>query len=174
MLALAAVVRAGGGTPLALQGEVAVFLLAFGVFRVMPGTVESLGMGFLRSDEVARPDLPRSGLRISPFDAGRYEMLVGTVRELAPGRTLWAGPDAPEVYFLSGVPNRTRTMFEFLDASSTTALPTEQRVRDLGATLVVLKLAPSFSPPPGQGTIAALRAEFPNARPLPGFLILWR
>ena len=43
-----------------------------------------------------------------------------------------------------------------------------------GATLVVLKLAPSFSPPPGRGTIAALRAEFPNARPLPGFLILWR
>jgi hypothetical protein len=65
-------------------------------------------------------------------------------------------------------------MFEFLDASSTAEAPIEQRVRDLGATLVVLKLAPSFSPPPGRGTIAALRAEFPNARPLPGFLILWR
>lgn len=174
MVALAAVVRAGGGTPLPLQGVVAGFLLAFGVFRVMPGTVESLGVGFLKSDEVTTSDLPRSGLRMSAFDAARYEALVGAVQQLAPGRTLWAGPDAPEVYFLSGVPNRTRTMFEFLDASSTAEVPIERRVRDLGATLVVLKLAPSFSPPPGRGTIAALRAEFPNARPLPGFLILWR
>jgi hypothetical protein len=171
MLALAAVVRTAGRTPVALQLVVAGFLLVFGLVRVTPGAVDTFGSRFMPTDETVRLKLDRGGLRVRAEDAARYEALIGAVQTLAPGRTLWAGPDAPEVYFLSGVPNHTRTLFDFLDVA---ARPLIERVRAVQATLVVLNLRPDFSGAPDQATVDALRADFPNVRSLPGFLIFWR
>jgi hypothetical protein len=173
MVALAAVVGAAGRTPGSIQLVVVVFLLVFGLARVNPGTAESFGRHFIESDEIARLKLPRSGLRVRATDAARYEALIAAVQILAKDRTLWAGPDAPEVYFLSGVPNRTRTLFDFLDAEAGT-VPLIERVRAAQASLVVLNLQPDFSRPPDQATVDALRAEFPNANSVPGFLVFWR
>lgn len=173
MLAVMAIVRAEGRTPPILQLVVTCFVLTFGLLRVNPGTVWSMGNKFERSQELVLLELPRGGLRVKPAAAELYEALIGTVDQLAPGRTLWAGPDAPEVYFLSGVPNRTRTMFDFLDAdaSQTTIL---ERIRLTEASLVVLKLRTSFSSPPDSATIAALRSEFPFERRFASFLVLWK
>ena len=173
MVALAAVVGAAGRTPGVVQLVIVVFLLVFGIVRVNPGTAESFGRHFMESDETMRLRLPGSGLRVRPSDAARYEALIGAVQILAKDRTLWAGPDAPEVYFLSGVPNRTRTLFDFLDAGAGT-VPLIERVRAAQASLVVLNLQPDFSRPPDQATVDALRAEFPNTRSVPGFLVFWR
>jgi hypothetical protein len=171
MLALTAVVRAAGATPVPLQIVVAGFLLAFGLLRVTPGAVESFGSRFMATDETVRLKLERGGLRVRAADAARYEALIGAVQTLGQNRTLWAGPDAPEVYFLSGVPNRTRTLYDFLD---TPAAPVIERVHAARATLVVLNLRPDFSGAPDQPTVEALRAEFPNVRSVPGFLVFWR
>ena len=173
MLALAAVVGAAGRTPVPLQLVVAGFLLVFGLVRVTPGTVESFGSRFVETDETVRLKLERSGLRVRAPDAARYDVLVGAVQALAKGRTLWAGPDAPEVYFLSGVPNQTRTLFDFLDVTAGT-VPLIERVRAAQATLVVLNLQPDFSGAPDQATVDALRADFPNVRGVPGFMVFWR
>ena len=171
MLALAAVVGAAQRTAVSLQLVVAGFLLVFGLMRVIPGSVESFGSRFVATDETVGLKLARGGLRVRAADAARYEALVGAVQGLANGRTLWAGPDAPEVYFLSGVPNQTRTLFDFLDV---TPVPLLERVRAAQATLVVLNLTPDFSGPPDEATVAALRADFPNVTEFPGFLVLWR
>jgi len=160
-------------TRVPLQFVVAGFLLIFGLVRVTPGAVESFGSRFMVTDETVRLKLPRGGLRVRAADAARYEALVTEVQGLANGRTLWAGPDAPEVYFLSGVPNKTRTLFDFLDVTTAT-LPVIERVRAAQATLVVLKLQPDFSRPPDSTTVTALRAGFPNARGFPGFIVFWR
>ena len=173
MVALAAVVGAAGRTPASVQLVVAIFLLVFGLVRVNPGTAESFGWQFIESDETVRMKLPKSGLRVRASDAERYEALIGAVQVLAKDRTLWAGPDAPEVYFLSGVPNRTRTLFDFLDATAGT-VPLIERVRAAQASLVVLNLQPDFSARPDQATVDALRVEFPNARSVPGFLVFWK
>lgn len=173
MVALAAVVGAAGRTPASLQLVVVVFLLVFGLVRVTPGSVESFGSRFAHTDETVPLKLERSGLRVRASDAAAYEKLIGAVQVLAKDRTLWAGPDAPEIYFLSGVPNRTRTLFDFLDADAG-KVPIIERVRATKASLVVLKLQPDFSPPPDQATVNALAAEFPNGRSAPGFLVFWR
>ena len=173
LVALAAVVGAAGRTPAAVQLVVGIFLLLFGLVRVNPGTLESCGFRFVETDEIVRMKLPRSSLRVRAADAARYEVLIGAVQVLAKDRTLWAGPDAPEVYFLSGVPNRTRTLFDFLDATAGT-VPLIERIRAVQPSLVVLNLKPDFSAPPDQVTVDALRVEFPNARSVPGFLVFWR
>jgi hypothetical protein len=173
MLALTAVVRAAGRTPIPLQFVVAGSLLVFGLVRVTPGAVETFGSRFVPTDETVRLKLERGGLRVRAADAARYEALIGAVQTLAEGRTLWAGPDAPEVYFLSKVPNQTRTLFDFLDATAAT-VPLIERVRAAHPTLVVLNLRPDFSGAPDQATVDALRADFPNVRSVPGFLVFWR
>jgi hypothetical protein len=173
MLALAAVVRTAARTPVSMQIVIAGSLLVFGLVRVTPGSVESFGSRFIPTDETVRLKLERGGLRVRAADAERYEALIGAVQVLAQGRTLWAGPDAPEVYFLSGVPNRTRTLFDFLDGGAG-AVPLIERVRAIGATLVVLNLRPDFSGPPTAATIAALQGDFQNVRSVPGFLVFWR
>ena len=173
LVALAAVVGAAGRTPASIQLAVVIFLLLFGLVRVNPGTVHSFGWQFVETDETVRMKLSKSGLRVSAADAARYEALIGAVQVLAKDRTLWAGPDAPEVYFLSGVPNHTRTLFDFLDGPAG-SVPVVERVRAAGATLVVLNMRPDFSGAPDQATIHALRAVFPNVREVPGFLVFWR
>jgi hypothetical protein len=173
MVALAAVVGAAGRTPVSVQLVVVIFLLLFGIVRVNPGTAQSFGWRFVETDETVRMKLPRSGLRVRAADAARYEALIGAVQVLAQERILWAGPDAPEVYFLSGVPNRTRTLFDFLDVTAGT-VPLIERIHAVQPSLVVLKLEPDFSEPPDQATVDALRVEFPNARSVPGFLVFWR
>jgi hypothetical protein len=173
MLALAAVVRAIGRTPVPMQLVVAGFLLVFGLVRVTPGAVETFGAQFMPTDETVRLKLDRGGLRVRAADAARYEALIGAVQTLAQGRKLWAGPDAPEVYFLSGVPNQTRTLFDFLDASAAT-VPLIDRIRAVQPSLVVLNLRPDFSGAPDQPTVDALGRDYPNVRAVPGFLVFWR
>jgi hypothetical protein len=173
MVALAAVVGTAGRTPAPVQCVVVAFLLVFGLVRVTPGAVESFGSRFVPTDETVQLKLERSGLRVRAADAAGYEKLIGAVQLLAKDHTLWAGPDAPEIYFLSGVPNRTRTLFDFLDAEAG-KVPLVERVRASQATLVVLKMQPDFSGRPDQATVDALAAEFPNVRTSPGFLVFWR
>ena len=174
MLALACIVRAWGRTPARFQVIVALFFLVFAYVRLIPGTIWTLGTRFLPYQETASLTLPRASLLVHPQDAVMYDSLITFVQTKAVGRTMWAGPDSPEVYFLSGVPNRTRTLFEFLDNSPEAALPLSQRLDRVGASLVVLKREPAFSPAPSPATIAALRAAYPYAKELPGFLVLWR
>jgi len=173
IVAVAAVVGAAGRTPVSVQLVIIVFLLVFGLVRVTPGAVESFGSRFFPTDETVLLKLERSGLRVRASDADTYAKLIVAVQSLAKDHTLWAGPDAPEIYFLAGVPNRTRTLFDFLDADGGTA-PIVERVRAAGATLVVLKLQPDFSPRPDQATVDALRADLPNVRTAPGFMVFWK
>ncbi len=175
LLALALLVRVGAPPPhpapaLAILGLVAVF----GATRLYPGGVPRLGFHFAVTPDTVPLALPRSGLRVSPDDASQYGALLGSIEALAPGRVLWAGPDAPELYFLSGLPNRTRTMFDFLDADSAATLPLPARVARMGATLVVVKTAPSFSASPSADELATLRAHFPHERAHDGFLVFWQ
>jgi hypothetical protein len=171
MLALTGLVSTLRRPAVPVQLVVATFFLVFGLVRVNPGAVESFGSRFMPTDETVRLQLARSGLRVRAADAARYEALIGVVEALSNGRTLWAGPDAPEVYFLSGMPNQTRTLIDFLDGES---VPLVERVRRAKATLVVLNLRPDFSGAPDEATIRALRADFPNVEAVATYLVLWR
>jgi hypothetical protein len=111
---------------------------------------------------------------VTPLDAAQFEEMIPLVREKAAGRPIWAGPDAPEVYFYSGIPNRTRTMFDFLDPPWEQARSLVERIESIGAGVVVIKLQPQFSPPPSPAAVASLRQRFPHRKRYPSYLVLWR
>jgi hypothetical protein len=174
LLALACLVRARGQTPVAAQVIAAVFFCTFAYTRIMPSTLYSMGEVFRPIRETAQLTLPRARLRVEPDDAAQYDSLIRFVQGQAQGRVLWAGPDAPEVYFLTGIPNRTRTTFEFLDRSPAAELPLSARLARIGASIVVLKREPEFSVAPSFAQLNTLSLSYPNHREFPGFVVFWR
>jgi hypothetical protein len=119
--------------------------------------------------------LPRAGgLHLYGPSARLRTELVNVVSERARGKYIYATPDCPEVYFLSGFRNPTPTLFDFLDE------PTGRTRRILAAihahevNLVVLNLAPSFSGPVAPDLREALEREFPEQTHTGNFEVRWK
>jgi hypothetical protein len=158
----------------ALLGVVVGCFVLFGVLRLQPASMLTLGRQFERNPNVTPLTVERGGLNVAMQDAGSVADLVDRVQTLAPGRRLWAGPDAAEVYFLAGQPNRTRALFDFLATDSTATWSVARRAIATGATLVVVKHDPEFSGKPTDEDFTAFRAAYLYQSRMPGFTIFWR
>lgn len=112
---------------------------------------------------------------MSPEDRDLYETVVPMVEALARGPYIYATPDSPELYFLTGKRNPTRTLFEFLDPD-----PQGRATRVLQALdrdhvqVVVINRNPLFSKPVSPDLVAGLQARYPLARTVGRFLVVWK
>lgn len=174
LVATVALVRVADRVAVGVQAVVLSFFLAFGLLRMLPVEVQNIGQSFVRGPTLLPLELPRSGLLVTPMQSVVYEDMVKLVQEKAAGRPIWAGPDAPELYFLSGLPNRTRTFFEFLDPPEQNARPLVERLDALGVGVAVLKLRPDFWPRPTMATMDSLRPAFPHQRKFLDYIVYWR
>jgi len=151
-----------------------VFLLVFAVLRVNPGFIYAMGVNYVRDRQGAPLALERAHLRVTPEDKLTYERTVAAVQAHARGEYIWAGPDAPEVYFLSGKRNPTRTLFDFFDS------PTDRTTRVLTAIdahdvrVVVLHSRPPFSGQLPPDLRDSLERRFPRSEPDGWFQVRWR
>lgn len=118
--------------------------------------------------------LERGGLRVSPADANLYADLTDEVARHLDGGGLWAGPDAPEVYFLAGIPNPTRTLYEFLDSEPLTPDGLDGLVREHDVRVAVLNTRPLFSPVLDGRLLDFLVTRFPERRSVGPFVVRWR
>lgn len=171
VLALTAVVSAPPRAALRLHGCVAAFFFLFAVLFLNRSYGWNLGVQFIRYDPGSRLDLPRAGLVVPDDDRATYDAVVRKVQERAAGGTIYAGPDCPEVYFLSGFSNPTRALFEFLgpdriDRAAMTHLLAAQPIR-----AAVINTAPLFSPPIDSGAMAELERRFPAAERIGRFIV---
>jgi hypothetical protein len=148
-------------------------LLVFGLHRIVPASAVMIGRIPRISPETALLDLPRGGLRVAPRDSALFADLIPFVRSVAGDRPIWAGPDAPEIYFFAELRNHTRTIFDFLEADSIAAIPLVDRLAAIGAEAVVIK-APQFSLPLADATIAQLRGRYPQGRTYGIYEVRWR
>ncbi|MCG6956463.1 MAG: glycosyltransferase family 39 protein [Gemmatimonadetes bacterium] len=120
-------------------------------------------------------DLPRGGIRVSSTDARTYERLSTVVRDHIDGGSLWAGPDAPEVYYLTGEPNPTPTLYEFLDPGSSRGvghLDTLFVSHDV--RVVVVNRRPLFSAPLDSSAVTWLYRTFPAGDTVGSFSVRWK
>lgn len=174
ILAAVALLRAKPPNRSAFGMLVVAFFLLFGWFHLRPGTPRNLGRGFYAAADTVSLGLVRAGLRVSGREAGVYRGLIELLDSLSERRVLWAGPDAPEIYFLSGMRNTTRTMFDFLDREPVWGDSFLSELHEREVSLVALNLDADFSPKPSAATIAGLRGSFPHSQPIGGWLVLWR
>jgi len=159
-----------------LIGSLVIFYIAFAVFRFTPTILYDKGWSFRPDRQTQRLLLPRAGgLRVDPDDADEYEHLISLVQEHAGGSAfMYCAPDCPEVYFLSGLRNPTRTFFDYYGDS---AHHTERVLNTLEAhqvKVVAIFSTPGFSGPMAADLQAALRQRFPASTRLCSFEVRWR
>lgn len=149
-------------------------LLAFSVLRLNEGVVLDVGIRYRDDLLTERMTLPRAmGLRVTAEDKRDYETLFNIVSTMG-GTALYAGPDAPEVYFLTGRVNPTPTLFDLLED------PYDREAQVLAATAradvpaVVIRPRPLFSAPLSQELIEELERRFPRGRQVGRFIVAWR
>ncbi len=130
--------------------------------------------GLLRDAEtrILLPDL--AGLRVAEPSWLEYQELVSLIEAKAVGDYIYATPDSPEIYVLSGLQNPTGTQFEFLDASARSAVSVLSTLERYDVNMVVVNQRPLFSPPIRSDLARAFENEFPHDSIVGRYVVRWR
>jgi hypothetical protein len=152
------------------------FYALFAVFVFRPSFLYAMGSHYQPDKEIVPLTFPRTGhLRVSGNDATQYEALIPFVKERAGQRSILAGPDCPEIYFLSGLNNPTPVLFDFLqDPHEYEQSLASIMDRPNFISVAVVNEHPEFSY--YQLTIfrSLVKPRFPESRRIGAFTVYWR
>jgi hypothetical protein len=155
------------GVPLAFCG-------AFALLWMNTSPLNDMDASHEPYPEVRPMRLERAGLLAPLWQAGVYEATVDVVREHARGEYIWASPDVPQVYFLSGYRNPTRSLFEFFEDSTGRSTRVLQALEEHHVNVIVLNTSPQFSPRISLPFFRQLAKRYPNSILVGPNLIKWR
>ena len=150
------------------------FYLAFAVGRANQSTLYTMAVRYQPYLPTTLLNLPRGGIEVPTFHAEAYEQLIPLLRARAHGGYTWASPDVPEIYFLSGLRNPTRSLFDFFDDTTGRSARILQALESHGVTAIVLNRMGAFSPPPSDDLVIALEKRYPYAANVGLFHLRWR
>jgi hypothetical protein len=89
------------------------FYILFAAFVTRP---HYIGTVYHPAPEDTQLTFPRAGgIRVSRAAADEYHQVVSFVKDIAGNGRIYAGPDCPEIYFLSGIKNSTPVLFDSLE-----------------------------------------------------------
>ena len=112
-LALMPVIQTIPGRKQPVLNAIIGFYLVFGALDLEPIRLPGLA-GPLERENLARLDVPRGGFLIAAGQADWYREAIDLLRAHATSGVIYAGPDAPEIYFLAQLRNPTPAIFDFL------------------------------------------------------------
>ncbi len=177
ILAILYLVRSQPGAPQRLHGAAMGFYFLFAAVWLNLGWVEAHSRVFTHRSHDTRLAIDRGGLWVTAEDAERYQRLVAEIRRLTPeGAVIYATPDCPEVYFLSGRRNPTGTFADYFEDDFMTPERTARLVGMLDEhriDLVVLHWRPAFSPLRTEFA-AAVVDRYPHRLAIYPFTLHWR
>ncbi|MGH7523456.1 MAG: hypothetical protein ACREK8_04040 [Gemmatimonadales bacterium] len=173
IVALAAAVALRPRATQVTAGVVAAIYLAFGLIEVVPGAPDSAGVSAAHFPAFAWLETPRGRLLVPPDDADEFNELVAVLDSLPRG-PIWAGPDAPEVAFLSGRVDLNRNFFGFLGPSRTNWPEFARQMVQRHVAIVVVDTEPSFSTALSAAETVDMFRAFPRSRAVEIFQIHWR
>ena len=150
------------------------FFLVFALFRTNTSEMTTFGNAFRPYGPVSPLLGARAGLTARTDDALTHNRVVAELRQHARGDYTWASPDAPQIYFLSGLRNPTRSLFEFFDDSTNGSQRVLRALDAHGVTAIVLNSQPTFSPAITPTMFAQLALRYPHARNIGIFQLRWR
>ncbi len=114
--------------------------------------------------------LEKATLKVSRSDAGTYQRVVALVERHIGSGQLVAGPDCPEIYFLTDQFNISGALFDFLGLTGLS----EETVTTSNVSVAVINHGPAFSRPFPPAMISNLRGVFPNGESVGHFEVRWR
>jgi hypothetical protein len=163
LLAMIPVVRSIPGRTRPVLSAMIGFYLVFGALDLQPMRLQGLA-GPLQDEDLARLEVPRGGLRIGAVQAGWYREAVALLRANATSGVIYAGPDAPEIYFLAELRNPTPAIFDFLVPDTLFHAHLVEELDRNGISAVALKYDFIHSPPLEPDIVRAFESRFPTSR----------
>lgn len=158
----------------AVPAALMVFLIAFAVIRVNTATLSVMGALYQPYPQTASLGLPRGGLDVPAQEGEMYRVALKLLRQHARGGYTWASPDCPEVYFLSGLRNPTRSLFDFFDDETGRTPRILAALHRHGVTAIALNKAPLFSAGISRDLVAELERRYPFGANVGKFQIRWK
>jgi hypothetical protein len=116
----------------------------------------------------------RAGLMVGQDDFLLYEKLVRKIQEHSAGSDyIYAGPDCPQVYFLSSKKNPTRFFYDFFSPEKARDEIILKTIRGRNIKVVVLNTSPGFSRPITKEFYDAIAHHFEHHEDVNQFRIFW-
>ncbi len=144
------------------------------VFELTPGFVYHLAYEYAPDTQTVRLSLPRAGgLRVTAESAREYEELDSLIRQHARGEYIFAKPDSPEVYFLSGFHDPSGIFYDFYEDPSGRTQRALAAIELHNVNLVVLHHHRGVDPI-ADDLKTALEHEFPNRADAGDFEVRWK
>jgi hypothetical protein len=92
----------------------------------------------------------------------------------ARGGYTWASPDCPEIYYMSGLRNPTRTLYEMFDDTANGTARVLRALDEHGVTAIVVNTLPAMSPRVTDAMSAELAERYPYGTMIGPFQLRWR
>ncbi len=176
-IALLLLVVAAERWPIVRRSELVMILLFYALFlgwRGHGGRLMYQAQHPVADAWPAKLALDRGGIRVSARDKEDFEVAVELLRAHGAGAPIYAAPDGPILYFLSGLENPTPNLYDlFSDPVSVPVLMQLLETRGVRAVAVRTRTC-CWSDPPTPELLSALAARFPEEREVGSFLIRWR
>ena len=170
-LALWSHLRAQG---IVVPAAIILFLTAFAVIRVNDSTLYTMGVSYQPYGPTLPLALERGGLEVPARDAVVYRRVAALVAQHAKGGYLWASPDCPELYFLTGLKNPTRTLFDFFDEPAGRTRRVLDALDRHQVSVVVLNARASFSQTVPDDLVAEIEGRYPFGMNVGQFQVRWQ
>lgn len=162
---------------LALAGVAVIVASGIAVDRRIAGVLAVVYLAFALKHVAMRTTAPlaidRGGIRVEPQDSVEVEEFVRFMRTHAHSEYIYATPDAPEAYFLTGLRNPTRMMYEFFDGAPHRTERILAALDKHQVTVVAINQWTIFSGRPDSLMNAALEARYPHSTSAWHFTVRW-
>jgi hypothetical protein len=153
----------------------AVILAIYLAFPMLPNTAFQMGLSHDPHGKHEQLNVGRaSGLRVDSKDASTYNRLIPTVQLYAKGKFIYAAPDCPEVYFLSGLQSPSRHYFDYIEESADRLDHISRRLEDFHVNLVVIGKEARFTGPLWPDVRDALDRRYIHLIDLGAFEVRWK
>ena len=174
-LTLLAVVMVQPGASRLLHAGILGFYFLFAVLWTNTGYVWDFGGRYIPYQPESVLDTDRAGIRVVDVDKALYGRMIALIHKHR-GSTdyMYATPDCPEVYFLAGMHNPTRAIFDFLTRSKNEPAKVLEILKATNVNVVAINENAGFSGALNPKMRALLVDRFPFSVDLGQFTVRWK
>jgi hypothetical protein len=150
------------------------FYVLFGILDLRDGYIGTRYHPEPRETELAFPQA--GGVLVSKSANADFSELIPFIRRMAGSGSIYAGPDCPEVYFLSGIANKTPILFDSLEDQKKYQLEMNDLIAAPTSVLkvVVIRDLPNNAVEQLSLLRSLVIPRFPNSRRIGNFTVYWR
>jgi hypothetical protein len=151
-------------------------LLLYGFFAVICLTPRLQAVNtHLATSKPTRINILRAGsIQVDSTQARDYEGLIAALKQHCLNGAIYVTPSSPEVYFLAGMRNPTRTIFDIFDSSDQRVAHISKQLMTARVNVVVINEAGEYPGPSRALLEARLRSDFPYSEKIGYFDVRWR